>query len=242
MAWRPSRFEALVCVFLQSCNHWHNKYVIQHVEVTCNQLLTPQWLGNREVIQLWDAMFSGFLVLENCTVGKCLCCKKANNLEAWLEKVGIYFTLVVDRKKRHAKKYTHAHTLLELGYTSFPYCFYFSHPHWLAHYYTFFIHSFIAHKCIKSPNNYIAALCIFSTFNAVNTSSLYLKQAFVNTPSEAVGPQLEALHTTVLIEIPLTFSHSAKGKTFLNCWTPDVYFPSIHFLCIGPSELTSIPW
>lgn len=43
-------------------------------------------------------MFSGFLVLENCTLGKCLCGTKANNAEAWVEKVGIHFTLLAPTK------------------------------------------------------------------------------------------------------------------------------------------------
>lgn len=76
--------------------------------VTCNQLLTPRGQGSREVIQLWNSIISGFLVLENCTVGKCLCCKKANTLVAY------HFSGYKKKKKgggEGMQKNMHVHTL-----------------------------------------------------------------------------------------------------------------------------------
>lgn len=53
---------------------------------------------------------------------------------------------------------------------------------------------------------------------------MYPTQAFVNIP------QLETLHTTVLIVIHLTFFPIWEREGPINCFTQDLYFPSIHFL------------
>lgn len=127
--------------------------------VTCNQLLAPQGLGSREVIQMWNSMISGFL--GNCTVGKCLCCKKANTL------VACHFSGYKKKKKGGGVGYAKKICMYTLG-------LYKSCESFLPLKYIFFSHT--SHTLIDTlfyDFFYFFLYAFFITFNAVNVYSMY---------------------------------------------------------------------